>query len=194
MHYWDGVTPLVDTLAQLESLRAAGKIRAYGVTNVVPDLHLIRQFPGLATLSLELSLAERRHQAAVTVLAAHGLSFIAYGSLGQGVLTGKYGETQRFADNDRRARQAYVNFHGARYEKNLRVVRALREHAAALGVTIPQIAIAWILHRIPNSIALAGIKSAAQLSDVCGALRVDLDEDVLRNLDQVSAASAAELQ
>lgn len=189
VHYWDGKTPIDATFERLEALRSSGKISAYGVTNFIPDLGTVSQYPGLSTVSLELSLANRSNEQAARSIAGHGLSFVSYGSLGQGVLTGKYLAQHQFEHDDRRARDAYVNFHGAKYARNLQIVAQLRRYADELSASIPQLALAWILHRIAHSIALVGVKRPSQLKDVCGALQLSIPEDILQALDRCSADS-----
>jgi aryl-alcohol dehydrogenase-like predicted oxidoreductase len=185
IHYWDGVTPLAATFERLEALRASGEIGAYGITNIAPDAAML-QYPGLSTVSLELSLANRNNEAAARAAERAGLTFIAYGSLGQGVLTGKYAADHHFDGDDRRARDAYVNFHGERYARNLRIVARLREYAEQLGASIPQVALAWILHCVPRSVALVGIKNVQQWRDACGASSVSLTAAMLEELERCS--------
>ena len=185
IHYWDGMTPLAATFERLEALKASGKIGAYGITNIAADAAML-QYPGLSTVSLELSLANRNNETAARTAQRAGLTFIAYGCLGQGVLSGKYAADHHFDADDRRARDAYVNFHGERYARNLRIVAKLREYAEHLGASIPQVALAWILHRVPGSLALVGIKKAQQWRDACGATNVSLTAEMLEALERCS--------
>ena len=67
------------------------------------------------------------------------------GSLGQGILTGKYSRESRFGANDRRSREVYVNFHGEKLERNLRIVEVLRRISEAHGRSVAACAIRWIL-------------------------------------------------
>jgi myo-inositol catabolism protein IolS len=189
VHYWDRTTPITATFECLEKLRARGLIRSYGITNYAPDLSkLAADFPGLASVSLEYSLVERSSETFAKQVLHHGLNFLSYGSLGQGVLSGKYGSYSKFSPGDRRARVEYRNFHGARFRANLALVAALQEQAEALSLTLPQLALAWILSRIPGSIPLVGIKTVAQLEDAVGALRVRPTSAVLSELDRLSQA------
>lgn len=187
MHYWDGVTALPALFDALEQLRAQGKIRWYGITNHIPRALTPDHYPGFVSASLEYSLAERAHERAALELAAAGLTFIAYGSLGQGILSGKYREGTQFPAGDRRARVRYRNFHGERFARNQRIVQVLRQQAATLGVSPSQLAIAWVLATIPASVALVGFKREQQLSEALGALQLKLPAAALAALDAVSA-------
>lgn len=189
LHYWDGKTPVQDTLGVFGELRRAGKIRAFGVTNVDLAAHaILRPREGLASFSFEYSLAKRDCETAIfRQVEQLGLAFLSWGSLGQGILSGKYHGDGDLPENDRRRRAVYVNFRGEKLRQNLRIVRYMRQiqpHYA--GKTLPQLAIRWILDRVPRSIALVGIKRPAQLRDNVGSLGWKLAEEHFRDLCALS--------
>jgi aryl-alcohol dehydrogenase-like predicted oxidoreductase len=186
MHYWDGVTPLHALFDRLERLRGQGKIRWYGVTNLDPRQALPDGYPGLVSASLEYSLLERSHERAAREVFAAGRTFLSYGSLGQGMLSGKYRSGEAFGADDRRSRPQYRNFHGERLQRNLRIVERLETLALRQGVTASQLAIAWILRQLPGSAVLVGIKRVGQLLDLLGALDLKVPESVRLALDEVS--------
>jgi len=191
MHYWDGITPLRTLFDSLERLRERQKIRWYGITNQVPQELVPAGYPGFVSASLEYSLVERVHERAARQIAAAGLTFLAYGSLGQGILSGKYREGDRFAADDRRSRLRYRNFHGERRARNSRIVEVVIKQAQRLGASATQVAIAWVLHTVAGSVALVGIKRAEQLRDALGALRLNLPDDALAELDAASREPAS---
>jgi aryl-alcohol dehydrogenase-like predicted oxidoreductase len=136
MHYWDGVTPLRALFDRLERLRERQKIRWYGITNHVPDNIMPLDYPGLVSASLEYSLVERAHERAAQQLAGAGLTFLAYGSLGQGILSGKYRAGDSFVGaGDRRSHPRYRNFHGERLARSSRIVEVLRSQAHELSAS-----------------------------------------------------------
>jgi aryl-alcohol dehydrogenase-like predicted oxidoreductase len=187
LHYWDGRTPLADTLDCLDRLRRAGKCRYFGVTNV-RAADLPASLPeGFVSLSLEYSLVAREAEPDALAAGARGLSFLSYGTLAQGLLSGQYGPQHRFAADDRRSRSNYVHHHGARRERNSGIVAVLSEAAAALGASPVQIAIAWVLERLPHSIALVGIKRPVQLREALDALELSVTDTWRRQLDSSSA-------
>lgn len=191
MHYWDGVTALPELFECLEKLRGQSKIRWYGITNHEPLAGLQADYPGYVSASFEYSLVERSHEHAARRLAADGLTFLAYGSLGQGILSGKYRQGTRFPAGDRRARPHYRHFHGERFARNERIVDVLSEQARKLGAQPSQIAIAWVLRSLPHSAALVGFKHSQQLREALGALRLTLPPDTLAALAAVSAEAMA---
>lgn len=190
LHYHDQVTPLDDVLETLERFRDRGKIRYYGLTNVgVPPV----TSPYLVSFSHEYSLANRAHEPVILdTIGVSGRTFFSWGSLGQGVLTGKYSRGSRFSAEDRRSRAVYVNFHGDRFEANLRIVEAAEQCLHRYpGRTISQLAIRWILDHVPNSVALVGMKNRRQVEDNCGALGWSLRGDDLAQLSATSMSPEA---
>ena len=191
MHYWDGVTPLAELFERLERLRERGKIRWYGLSNLPAGTAPPVGYPGLVSASLEYSLVERTHERAARQLGGAGLTFLAYGTLGQGLLSGKYAADVRFAAGDRRARPSYRNFHGERLARNARIVEVVRRQAQTLGVPASVVAIAWVLQTLPASVALVGIKATAQLRDALHALTLRLPGETLAALDAASGTRDA---
>lgn len=165
LHWPDKVTPLDVVFDCLDGLRTQGKIRAYGVTNVAPaDLLPHAGRGGLASFSLQYSLAHRDDEDAIRALCGRGLLFLSWGSLGQGILSGRYGSGHRWPENDRRRRERYSHFHGTQLERNLALVERLRTVAENEGCSSPSVcALRFILDTLPRSIAIVGVKSCAQI-------------------------------
>lgn len=134
VHYWDEQTPLNAIFETLELFREAGKIRAYGVTNLDLAAQAVpSRPPALVSYSFEYSLAQRRHYAAIERNRQLRLVFLSWVSLGQGVLSGSTSRESAFSPDDRRRRPTYVNFHGERFARNLDIVDTMRGSAASLS-------------------------------------------------------------
>ncbi|MEM8686259.1 MAG: aldo/keto reductase [Pseudomonadota bacterium] len=194
VHWPDGVTPIGEVFDALERHRAAGKIRAFGVSNIPLSDVALHPLPWhLASFSFEYSLANRDHEGEIRkTLSRAPLSFLSWGTLGQGVLSGKYSETSRFAANDRRSKAHWKNFHNNTLNKNLQIVDTMRCIADELAPNAPPltaIAIAWNLHTLPGSIAIAGAKNPAQVDENALALELTLPSWALDRLETVSAPS-----
>ena len=189
VHYWDRKTPAEEIIDELERQKAAGKIRYFGLSNV-PEAHIADWLPWrghIVGVQYEFSLACRSHEAAFNAAAeVLGLNPLTWGSLGQGILTGKYDASSTFGSDDRRSREIYVNFHGEKLLQNLRIVDKLREIAAQTGKSIPACAIRFILDHLPESVVIAGVKRPAQLLSNLEALDWALDADALEALDRLS--------
>lgn len=190
IHYRDGKTPLSVVADKLEELKRRGMIRAYGLSNIFKDD--IDEVKALAdrfvSFQDEYSLACRKHEADIFAISEElGLTPMTWGSLGQGILTGKYDRSCTFEKNDRRSRDIYVNFHGEKLEQNLRIVDELRRIAAETGKDVPSVAIRFILDRLPDSVVLAGAKKPSQVVSNAGALDWRLSREQIDRLLEVSA-------
>ena len=189
IHYRDGSTPMEDVVDKLIQLRDKGKIRYFGLSNVTAqDIEEIKPFKGLfVNCQSEFSLACRKNEEDLKKLQAElDLTPMTWGSLGQGILTGKYDLNSKFGSDDRRRLDIYVNFHGEKLKKNMEIVDVLREIAVNRGKTLSACAIRFILDCIPESIALAGIKRADQLISNLDAMNWNLTPEEFDALNRVS--------
>ena len=188
-HYLDGVTPLPVMMEALIKHKQKGDILAIGLSNVKPEniTALVPYREHIATFQNHYSLAHRDDEAMIAELSASlAASPLTWGSLGQGILTGKYGSEVHFDANDRRSRPVYDNFYGDKLAHNLRIVEAMRPIAKAHGVPIASVAVRWILDSLPNSVVITGVKSPEQARDNALALSFKLSADEVTMLNRVS--------
>lgn len=189
IHYRDSKTDLNSVIDVLEELRSQGKLRYYGLSNMTrKDLPELRAFAGrFATLQNQYSLAYRDFEDDILGLARTlDLTPMTWGSLGQGVLTGKYDHHTSFGSDDRRSRDVYVNFHGEKLLKNLEIVEVLRQLAATYRKPVSAVAVRFILDRLPGSVVLCGAKRPEQILDNAEAFGWHLSKEDLARLDSVS--------
>ena len=189
LHYRDKTIPLDEVIGTLEELKDKGKIRYYGLSNVHwEDYDEVKPFIGkIVSIQNEYSLACRKNE---TDLMKFSLEFkmtpMTWGSLGQGILTGKYDENVVFANSDRRSRDIYVNFHGNKLLKNLEIVEAMKPIAAAHNKPVSAVAIRFIMDWITDSVVLVGAKRPVQLLENIEGCDWNLTEEEMRVLDTVS--------
>lgn len=189
MHYRDGRTDIGTVLEVLEQLRREGKIRHFGLSNLTEaDFAELAQYKGkFASLQNEYSLARRDHEADILKFSQElDLTPLTWGSLGQGILTGKYDRTATFGSNDRRSREIYVNFHGEKLLKNLEIVEHMRQIAAGRGKSVSAVAIRFILDHLKDSVVICGVKRPAQLLGNAESLGWNLTREELELLDRIS--------
>lgn len=189
VHYRDGVTPISVVIETLERYKKKGYIRAYGLSNIRgEDIEELRVHKGqFASIQDEYSLACRKNEADLMSLADElGMIPMTWGSLGQGILTGKYSLDTTFGKNDRRSRDIYVNFHGDKLKKNLEIVKAMRPIADHHGVSIAAVAVRFILDYIDSSVVLVGVKRPSQVIGNIEAMDWYLSKEEIAMLDEVS--------
>ena len=189
IHYRDGVTPIDDVVEKLTHLQEKGKIRYFGLSNIKKeDIDEFKPYKGLfVSCQDEFSLACRKNENDLRTLQTElDLTPMTWGSLGQGILTGKYDRNSVFGNDDRRSLDIYVNFHGEKLEKNLKIVDILREIATNRGKTLSACAIRFILDCLPESVSLAGIKRADQLISNLDAMDWNLTAEEFKALDEIS--------
>lgn len=189
IHYRDDKTPLRDVVTKLVELREKGKIRYFGLSNVKEkDIKELKEFENLfVNVQDEFSLACRRNEQELLKTAeVANVTPMTWGSLGQGILTGKYDRNIVFDSNDRRSRDIYVNFHGEKLEQNLKIVDYLKVVAQNHGKSVPACAIRFILDYLPDSIVLAGVKRPSQLLSNIEAMGWHLTDEEMRTLNKLS--------
>jgi aryl-alcohol dehydrogenase-like predicted oxidoreductase len=188
IHWLDGITPVEEAVAALDHCRRAGKIGAIGVSNFSPE-QLARsiEVAPIAAIQLQYSLVDREPAEALLPLArSHGIPLVTWGSLAQGLLTGKFDAAANFEKDDRRHR--YDNFVGEKFANNLTVVSELKQIAARLGRSPARIAIRWLLDTPGVGCVLFGAKNPQQAREnAAAAFDAPLETTDYRLLDQLTA-------
>lgn len=189
IHYRDNVTPIESVVEALERLKEKGHIRYYGLSNIhEDDLGELKKYKGcFVSFQDEYSLACRKNEADIFKAQEQlNITPMTWGSLGQGILTGKYSKGSVFGNDDRRSRDIYVNFHGEKLEKNLQIVENMKPIAANHGKTPAAAAIRFILDYIPDSVVLCGAKNPGQIRANAEAADWKLEPEELELLDKIS--------
>ena len=190
VHYRDGVTPISVVLETLEELKAKGYIRYFGLSNIhQDDLAELEPYVGkFVSFQDEYSLACRKNEKDMFEVSEKlQVTPLTWGSLGQGILTGKYTkENVDFGSDDRRSREIYVNFHGEKLLKNLEIVEVMKEIAEKYGKPVAAVAIRFILDYIPQSVVLCGAKRPSQILGNVEGMDWKLSKEDLKVLDEVS--------
>ena len=191
IHYRDKETPIEAVVDALRTLKEEGKIRYFGLSNIHEDrMTEIEPYRSeFVCCQNEFSLACRKNEVELEKIDKElGITPLTWGSLGQGILTGKYDKTTTFSLNDRRSGEIYVNFHGEKLKKNLEIVDAMRPIAETHKKSISAVAIRFILDWLEDSVALVGAKRTSQMLGNLKALDWKLTAEELKKLDEVSNA------
>ena len=164
IHYLDPHVPWQTALETLARLQTQGKIRASGVCNIPPDVLAPMLQTGLvACVQDEFSyLHATRGRAVLEVCRAHGVSFMGYGSLCGGILSGKYHKEPNFRRADAR-NYFYKCYRGEAFTCAQQEVSWVQAKATQCGVTPAQWALAWALEESGITCVLTGARTAEQI-------------------------------
>ena len=190
IHWPDHDTPLDETMAALEALKADGKIRHYGVSNFdVAMMETCQQHGSITANQVGYHLFDRRMEAEVLPwCGANDVGFMAYGSLGFGLLTGTMTADTTFAANDWRGRGTAFGlplFLPEWMAREVRVADRLHALAAEHGRSLPQMAISWVLGHPSVTVALVGMRNEAELDENVAAADWRLPDDLRVAIDAV---------
>ena len=194
-HWPDPDTPKLETLRALNTLVERGWVHYIGSSNeppegIVESMELAARYGlyGYVTIQDRYNLFAREiEKAKIPVARRYGLALMAYSPLAQGFLTPKY-----LGGVPALSRATYSESVRRRLTReNLEVVGELNGIAGELGVTLPQLAIAWLIHKERELgvtiIPVIGVSSVEQLEENLGALEVKLDGDTVKRLEGVAS-------
>jgi aryl-alcohol dehydrogenase-like predicted oxidoreductase len=191
-HEWDGVTPLEETMAALDGLIAAGKVRYIGCSNF-SGWHLMKALWVADQLGAEKFVSQQIHYTLqareaeyelLPIAVDQGVGILVWSPLAGGLLTGKYRRGKR--PKQGRHLKDWGEPPVRDEEKLYAIVDALVAIAEARGVPAAQVALAWLLQR-PGIVSLViGARDEAQLKANLGAAELTLDADEVARLDAVS--------
>jgi aryl-alcohol dehydrogenase-like predicted oxidoreductase len=195
-HRYDWDTPLEETMQSLTEVVRQGKARYLGFSEwPVEKIAEAMEMPGVekfVSSQPQYSMLWRGPERdVIPYCREHGISQIVWSPLGQGVLTGKY-EPGKPPPADSRASNQHMNYFfddRLRSETLLRRVQELRGVADELGITMPQLALAWVLREPNVASAIIGATKPDQVEDNAKASGIALDEATLARIDEILADS-----
>jgi aryl-alcohol dehydrogenase-like predicted oxidoreductase len=188
-HRYDDDTPLEETMQALTEVVEAGKARWIGFSEWPPDrIQAALDLPGVARFvssQPQYSALWRAPEAEVIPLCErNGISQVVWSPLAQGVLTGKYRPGEA-APPDSRARSSTMNRFIKQWlsDEMLEAVQRLRPVAGAAGLTMSQLALAWVLRQRNVAAAIVGATRPEQVRENVAAAGVVLSDDTLAAID-----------
>jgi len=200
-HRFDRESPLEETLEALDRAVKAGKVRAIGFSEWTADqidaaaaISKARGLPAFCSSQPQYSMLWRKPESAVFgACARNGIGNLAFSPLAHGVLTGKYAPGQPPPAGSRAASaemSAFMETAGRHYRSDfvLEAVEKLKPIAADLGLSMAQMALAWVLRRPEVASAIIGASRPEQVADNVKAVGVLLPAEVLERIDQAVGA------
>jgi aryl-alcohol dehydrogenase-like predicted oxidoreductase len=201
VHWPDAGTPFDETMRALEEVVTSGRVRFVGVSNFTGAM--IAEC--LRTRRVDVSqvgyhmLDRRQETETFPTCQQHGIGVMGYGSLGHGLLTGSFTPTTTF-DPARDWRGNGVAFgqpifRGDNFKTNVGVVERLRQEVAApRGISVSQLALAWVLGHPAVSTALVGARTPAEVDANDAGAQLELSADERMKIDAILAGAAGRVR
>ncbi|MCZ6499303.1 MAG: aldo/keto reductase family protein [Gammaproteobacteria bacterium] len=192
-HRYDPDIPLEETMQALSEVVEAGKARYIGFSEwTAPQIQAAMDIAGVASFvssQPQYSMIWRVPETEVIPLCKEsGIGQIVWSPLGQGVLTGKYKPGVELPSNSRAANPLMNQFmDGLLAESLLNVVDNLRPIASDLGISLTQLALAWVLREPNIASAIVGASRPEQVEENTAASGIELDEESLAAIDHALA-------
>lgn len=186
------VVAIAETISALNELKQQGKIRAIGVSNFSrAQLAEAAQYGRIDSLQPPYSLFWRQVEAdQMPYCQEHNISILAYSSLAQGLLTGKFGPEHKFAEGDNRTKNKL--FQGENYQRAQQALAELRPIAERHQTSLSNLAIAWLIAQ-PQTNAIVGARNPEQATQNAKAVEVQLSETELQEIDAIGQGVTAHL-
>jgi aryl-alcohol dehydrogenase-like predicted oxidoreductase len=173
--------------AAIGELIQAGKVRHAGVCNFsLSQLQRAHAIRPIASLQPPYSMLRREIEAEILPWCReHGVGIVAYSPMQAGLLTGTFSKARAAAlgPDDWRSRHPF--FQEPQLSRNLAIVDGLRPIAARLGITVAQLALAWVLRDEAMTSAIAGARSPKQIQETVQAGNVVLPPDAIQEIEQL---------
>lgn len=191
LHGYDPLTPLDEVLSALNDMVRSGKVRYIGLCNMaawqimkglgISDKRNLARFESVQAY---YTIAGRDlEREVVPLLQDQQLGLMVWSPLAGGLLSGKFNADGTGPDG---ARRASFDFPLVDKPRAFRCVEAMRAVAQRHGATVAQVALAWLLSRQHVTTVIMGARTTVQLADNLGSMRLMLDPDDLKALDEVS--------
>lgn len=189
VHTWDFLTPQDEVMRALDDVVRSGKVLYIGISDtpawVVSRANMLAEMRGWSSfvaLQAEYSLIERTPERELLTMAGElNLSTLAWGSLGMGVLSGKYERGAEAAMPGKRPIKG-----GRLNERTLLIAHEVGEVARECSRSSAQVATCWVRQRQAGVIPIIGARTAAQVADSLASLELKLSDEQCRRLDAIS--------
>ena len=197
IHGWNPEYPIEASMETMLQLQEQGKTRFLGVSNFDADqMEIAAQTAPFVSNQPCYNMLDRTIEARdIPYCERAGIGILAHSALAKGLLSGRYRPGHQFAADDERSGETRTGpfvgprFEGQKFADYLSTAEELRQIADDKGVTMVQLAVAWILRLPAVTCALVGAKHPDQVSDYLGAARVEFGHDELARIDAILAAA-----
>ncbi|MEU3620581.1 aldo/keto reductase [Streptomyces sp. NPDC006872] len=190
-HRPDPNVPIEDVAGTVGELIQQGKVKYFGLSESDPDtIRRAHAITPVSVLQTEYSLFERDvEEKILPVVRELGIGFVPYSPLGRGFLTSAVKPGHEYAEDD--MRRWDERWQGENYDYNLRATEQLKDLTAAKGITVTQLALAWLLAQGDDIVPIPGTRSAARVEENVGAAGAELTPADLRRIVEILPRGSA---
>jgi aryl-alcohol dehydrogenase-like predicted oxidoreductase len=187
----DPTVPIEDVVGTIADLIKTGYVRHIGLSEMGSDtIRRASKIHPIVDLQIEYSLISRGIETDILKTCREiGIAVTAYGVLSRGLISGHWSANQTMQKGDFRGLSP--RFSQENLDQNLALVELLRQIAQAKGVTVAQLAIAWVLAQGADIVPLVGARRRDRLTEALGALDVSLSDEDLRRIEQAVPKNSA---
>jgi pyridoxine 4-dehydrogenase len=177
----DSDVPVEEVVGTIADLVKQGYVRHVGLSEAsARSIARAQVVTTITALQIEYSLFSRGIEDAILpAIRERGIGLVAYGVLSRGLISPQV----TVSTGNAGIRGRMPRFHGENFAANAKLVAALQAVAADLGLTLPQLAFAWVLSRGGDVVALAGARNRTQLADIVKAAEVTLSPEALQRIE-----------
>jgi aryl-alcohol dehydrogenase-like predicted oxidoreductase len=195
IHWPDRSRSFEEPMQVLVDLQRQGKTRFVGVSNFKSsDLLQCAQLAPIIANQVGYNLFDRRWEYEMFQTAEElGISIMAYGPLAHGLLAGEVGLDTSLTSTDWRSKGQVFGqplFIEDNLRRNIAVVSKLAQVAEGIGITLPQLAIAWVLKQPVVGTALTGVRTALQITENASAADIELNTTIIEQMAIAMGAAA----
>jgi aryl-alcohol dehydrogenase-like predicted oxidoreductase len=186
-HWPDPTTPIEATLEEMLKMQSEGKISNIGVSNFdLPLLEKALRVAPVVSLQSHYSLLERSVEEShlLEFCKKKGVGVMTYGSLGGGILTGKYKNPPTFSKKDAR-RFFYPFYNEQEWRRYHGFVEAIRKIAREKKIPVLEVALNWLVQQSGVTTALVGARTMEQVKKNAQAIQGELSESDLIQIKKV---------
>lgn len=184
LHRLDKTTPVEETVDAMAALVKEGKVKYIGLSEVSSaTIRKAQHIHPITAVQTEFSLFERsiEEEGISDTLKELGIGLVAYSPLGKGFLSGHFRSPGDFPEND--ARRFIPKFSGEQFSKNVELLKEIETMAAEKGITIAQLAIAWVIAK--GAVPIPGTKRVKYIESNIAATKIVLTTEDMNRLDSI---------
>jgi aryl-alcohol dehydrogenase-like predicted oxidoreductase len=184
-HRTDPDVPIEDVAGAVKELIEAGTVRYFGLSEAPAEtIRRAHAVQPVSVLQTEYSLFEREIEPEILPLLRElGIGFVPYSPLGRGFLTGEIKPASEYPADDMRSWDE--RWQGENFTRNKAAVAELAELARGKGISVTQLALAWLLAQGDDIVPIPGTRSASRVAENVAAADVELTDDELERVREI---------